>query len=89
MRIDSDQIYECVFREFATRHCFNGCVYQRHPQILATIFRNMCICDVFTAAVATENMSGFMLLSLQSFVSVLNQLTHCRQVPLFDIKSLD
>ena len=70
-------------------HCFNGCAYQRRPQILRAIFRNMGICDVFTAVVATENMYGFILLPLQSFVSALNQLTHCRQVPLFGIKSLD
>ena len=57
------------------QHCFNGCAYQRRPQILAAIFRDMVICDVFTAAAATENMSGFILLPLQSFASVLtNQL---------------
>ena len=70
-------------------HCFNGCVYQRCPQILAAIFRNMGICDAFTVVAATENMSRFILLLLQSFVSLLTQLTHCRQVPLFGIKSLD
>ena len=59
------------------------------PQILAAIFRNMGICDVFTAVAATENMSGFIFLPLQSFVSVLNQLTYCRQLPLFGIKCLD
>ena len=64
-------------------------MYQRRPQILAAVFRNMVICDAFTAVAATENMSGFILLPLQSFFSVLNQLTHCHQVPLFGIKSLD
>ena len=66
-------------------HWFNGCVYQRCLQILAVIF----ICGVFTAVADTENMSRFILLPSQSFVSVLNQLTHCREVPVFGIKSLD
>ena len=70
-------------------HCFNGCVHQRRPQFLAAIFRNFGICDIFTAVAVTENMFGFILMPLQSFVSVLNQLSNCRQVPLFGIKSLD
>ena len=70
-------------------HWFNGCVYQRRLQILAVILRNTGIGDVFTAVADTENMSGFILLPSQLFVSVLNQLTHCRQVPVFGIKSLD
>ena len=45
--------------------------------------------SVFTAAAATENMSGFILLPSQSFASLPNQLTHCRQVPSFGIKYLD
>ena len=70
-------------------HWFNGCVYQRRLQILAVIFRHTGICDVFTAVADTENMPGFILLPSQSFVSVLNQLTHWRQVPVYGIKSLD
>ena len=53
-------------------HWFNGCVYQRRLQILAVIFKNTSICDVFTAVADTENMSGFILLPSQSFVSVLS-----------------
>ena len=54
--IDSDQIYEYVsvnlqpgillkiyWRFKIEPHCFNGCAYQRRPQILAAIFRNMVI----------------------------------------------
>ena len=47
------------------------------------------IYDVFTAAAATENMSGFISSLLQSLDSVINQLTHCHHVPSFGITALD
>ena len=89
VNLQPDILLKIYWRFKIEPHCFDGCLYQRRPQILAALFSNVGICEVFKAVPATENMSWFILLPLQSFVSVLNQLSHCCHVMLLGIKSLD
>ena len=45
-------------------HCFHVCVYQCRPQTLATIWRNMGICGIFTLCPPRKIYLGFILFAM-------------------------
>ena len=64
--------FHCRFVAVLTQNStVSMCVYQRHPQTLVEVCRNMCICDVFRTVATRENISGKKLLNL-----ITNLITH-------------